>query len=237
AAEARSEFGHRARRRSADGPIHIPRGKQYWEPKSRGIFYTRTTGIWQTVWLEAAGASYLAAVRITPANDGTVRFEARLAQPGQNSSSGAPEFHVIVQRSNRAVASAMAAAEGPRATALAVVPDPKLWSPGDPQLYDVTFELRRGAAVLDRVSSYFGFRSVSAQGDRVMLNGRPTIPKMVLDQGYWPQSTLTPPSDEAIRYDIRMTKEMGFNGARKHQKLEDPRYLYWADHMGLLVSS
>src|SRR5437016_11935613 len=133
--------------------------------------------------------------------------------------------------------SAMAVAAGPRATALVAIADPKLWSPGDPQLYDVTFELRRGTAVLDRVTSYFGFRSVLVHGDRMLLNGRPTILKMVLDQGYWPQSTLTPPSDEAIQYDIRLTKEMGFNGVRKHQKLEDPRFLYWADRMGLLVSS
>jgi beta-galactosidase/beta-glucuronidase len=220
--------------RAEDPPTDrfIPRGKQYWEPKSRGIFYTRTSGIWQSVWLEAAGESYLERVRITPSNNGTVRFEARLARPGQ-----AVEFHATVQREKRTVASAMAVPVGPRATALVAIPDPRLWSPGDPQLYDVTFELRRGAAVLDRVTSYFGFRSVSVEGDRVLLNGRPTILKMVLDQGYWPQSTLTPPSDEAIQYDIRMTKEMGFNGARKHQKLEDPRYLYWADRMGLLVSS
>jgi len=225
--------------RAEDPPTdrYIPRGKQYWEPTSRGIFYTRTTGIWQTVWLEATGESYLQQVRITPANDGTVRFEARLAQPGQGLSSGEIEFHATVQRARRTVASAAAVAQGPRATALIAVPDPRLWSPGDPQLYDVTFELRRGAAVLDRVSSYFGFRSVTAESDRVLLNGRPTILKMVLDQGYWPQSTLTPPSDAAIQYDIRMTREMGFNGARKHQKLEDPRFLYWADHMGLLVSS
>jgi len=225
--------------RAEDPPTdrYIPRGKQYWEPKSRGIFYTRTTGIWQTVWLEATGDSYLHQVRITPSNDGTVRFEARVAQPGQGLAAEAVEFHAAVLKAKRAVASAMATAQGPRATALASVPDPRLWSTGDPQLYDVTFELRRGGVVLDRVTSYFGFRSLAVEGDRVLLNGRPTILKMILDQGYWPQSTLTPPSDEAIQYDIRLTKQMGFNGARKHQKLEDPRFLYWADHMGLLVSS
>jgi beta-galactosidase/beta-glucuronidase len=98
-------------------------------------------------------------------------------------------------------------------------------------------ELRRGGGVLDRVQTYFGIRSVIAESGRVLLNGNPFFLKMVLDQGYWPESILTPPTDEAIQYDIRMTKEMGFNGARKHQKLEDPRYLYWADHLGFLVSS
>ncbi len=223
--------------RAEDPPTdkYIARGKQYWEPKSRGIFYTRTSGIWQTVWLEAAGESYLQSVSITPSNDGTVRFEARVAR---SAAAGAPSFQVeVLGRDKRAIASASVTADGSRATALVAVAEPRLWSLADPHLYDVRFELRSGGAVLDRVSSYFGFRSVSIEGERVLLNGRPTILKMVLDQGYWPQSILTPPSDEAIQYDLRMTKEMGFNGARKHQKLEDPRYLYWADRMGLLVSS
>ena len=86
------------------------------------------------------------------------------------------------------------------------------------------------------MKSYFGFRTVEAKNGRVYLNGEPIYLKFVLDQGYWPESNLTPPSDEAIQYDIRMTKEMGFNGARKHQKVEDPRFLYWADKMGFLVS-
>lgn len=220
--------------RAEDPPTdrYIPRGKQYWEPKSRGIFYTRTTGIWQPVWLESVGESYLDRVRITPANDGAVTFEAGLMRPQSEL-----EFHAIVRDGQRTVASAMSVPEGPRGTASVFVRSPKLWSPATPNLYDVTFEIRKGSATLDRVQSYFGFRSVEVERNRVTLNGRPVYLKMVLDQGYWPESTLTPPSDEAIQYDIRLTKEMGFNGARKHQKLEDPRYLYWADKMGLLVSS
>ena len=220
--------------RAEDPPTdrYIPRGKQYWEPKSASIFYTRTSGIWQTVWLEAAGDSYLTRVNITPALDGTVRFDATIARP----SSGV-ELVAKVSYEGREVAQALARPDGPRANALAVVPDPKLWSPGRPRLYDVTFELRNGATVLDRVNSYFGFRSVTAENGHVLINGHPTFLKLVLDQGYWPDSILTPPSDDAIQYDIRMTKEMGFNGASKHQKLEDPRFLYWADKMGFLVSS
>jgi Glycosyl hydrolases family 2, TIM barrel domain len=87
------------------------------------------------------------------------------------------------------------------------------------------------------VNSYFGCRTVSAENGRIVLNGRPIYLKTVLDQGYWPDAILTPPSDEAIQYDIKMTKQMGFNGARKHQKIEDPRFLYWADRMGFLVSA
>ena len=220
--------------RAEDPPTDrtIPRGKQYWEPKSRGIFYQRTTGIWQTVWLEAVPQTRLEKVRITPSNDGTVRFEARLAGPETGL-----EAHAMVRWDKQVVAAGMSRADGARAAVVSGVTNPRLWSPAAPNLYDVTFELRRGAEALDRVSSYFGFRSVAAEGGRVVLNGRPLYIKMVLDQGYWPESNLTPPSDEAIQYDLRMTKAMGFNGARKHQKLEDPRYLYWADKMGLLVSS
>ncbi len=220
--------------RAEDPPTdrYIPRGKQYWEPKSRGIFYTRTTGIWQTVWLEATGESWLERVRITPSVDGLVQIDARVARPRPGL-----EFHAVITRDGRAVARAQAASDGPRVAAAARVGDPALWHPASPNLYDVTFELRQGDTMVDRVKSYFGFRSVDTGNGRVFLNGRPVYLKMVLDQGYWPDSTLTPPSDEAIQYDIRLTKEMGFNGARKHQKLEDPRFLYWADRMGLLVSS
>jgi hypothetical protein len=131
----------------------------------------------------------------------------------------------------------MAQVSGSAATVAAMIRDPLLWSPESPNLYEVTYELRRGSEVVDRVESYFGFRNVSVQDGKVLINGNPTYLKMVLDQGYWPESNLTPPSDEAIQEDIRLTKEMGFNGARKHQKVEDPRYYYWADKMGLLVSA
>jgi len=210
----------------------IPRGKQYWKLKSAEIFYTRTSGIWQTVWLEAAGESYLARVNITPSLDGAVRFDAVVARPAPGL-----EFVAKIHDGSTDVAQTSARADGPTASALALVAEPKRWRPADPQLYDVTFELRNGATVVDRVHSYFGFRSVTVENGRVLINGHPTFLKFVLDQGYWLESILTPPSDEAIQYDIRMTKEMGFNGARKHQKLEDPRYLYWADKMGFLVSS
>jgi len=220
--------------RAEDPPTdrYVPRGKQYWEPKSAGIFYTRTSGIWQSVWLEATGESYLTHVRITPSNDGVVRFDAAVGHAADGL-----EFVTKVRYEGVDAAQSVVRTEGPRATALMLVSDPKLWSPRRPRLYDVVFELRQGSTVLDRVTSYFGFRSVTTENGHVLVNGQPTFLKFVLDQGYWPESILTPPSDDAIQYDIRMTKEMGFNGARKHQKLEDPRFLYWADKMGFLVSS
>lgn len=211
---------------------YIPRGKQYWEPKSRSIFYTRTSGIWQPVWLEATGESYLENVRITPDNGGTVQFEGRIAREQSGLT-----LAVSISFGGTVLATGESRVSGRHVVAAASVLNPRLWSFGSPNLYDVVFELKKGDVAVDRVKSYFGFRSVAVERGHVTVNGRPVYLKMVLDQGYWPESILTPPTDAAIQYDIQMTKDMGFNGARKHQKLEDPRFLYWADRMGFLVSS
>ena len=211
---------------------YIPRGKQYWEPKSRSIFYTRTTGIWQTVWIEPVSASHLESVKITPNMDGVASIYAHIAGARTGLA-----LRTTVSFGGQPVVTTSVTADNPRVSTSVTVSDPKLWSPGSPNLYDVTFELVQSERVVDSVKSYLGFRSVWTGNGRVILNGRPIFLKMVLDQGYWPDGILTPPSDDAIQYDIKMTKDMGFNGARKHQKLEDPRYLYWADKLGLLVSS
>lgn len=220
--------------RAEDPPTDrsIPRGKQYWEPRSRSIFYTRTSGIWQTVWLEAVGDSYLDSFHITPSLDGMVRIEAVVARPQPE-----VEMRASITFNGQAVATASApVGAGGRSVVGMAVTDVRRWSVGSPNLYDVTFEVVKSGEVLDRVASYFGFRTVGTENGRVTLNGNPVTLKFVLDQGYWPESIMTPPTDEAIQLDIRMTKEMGFNGARKHQKLEDPRFLYWADKLGFLVS-
>ncbi len=110
------------------------------------------------------------------------------------------------------------------------------WSPERPNLYDLRVELvGANGSVIDRVDSYFGQRKIAVQGDKIFLNNNPYYQKLVLDQGYWQDSTITPPTDEAIKYDIEMAKRFGFNGARKHQKVEDPRWLYWCDKLGFLV--
>ena len=209
----------------------IPRGKQFWEEQSRGIFYTRTTGIWQPVWLEAVGDSYLRSVRIRPANDGRVEFDARIARPV-----GGCALRARIRFQDREVGSGEVNAAGDHVRLVLHVPSPRVWDIGRPNLYDVTFELRRENEVLDRVESYYGYRTIAVEQGRVLLNGHPIYLKMVLDQGYWPDAGLTPPTDQAIQDDIRLAREMGFNGARKHQKVEDPRYLYWADKAGFLVS-
>jgi len=220
--------------RAEDYPTdrYIPRGKQYWRPKSASIFYTRTTGIWQTVWLEAAGQTYLKKVRVTAdPYSGEARFTVRLNEPA-----GGLTFAAEVSFDGEEQAAGTVEVNSVRGELALTIPNPRTWRPGQPNLYDVAYELRRDGETLDRVQSYFGMRRIEVQQGRFLINRRPTELRTVLDQGYWPESVLTPPSDEAIRYDIEKSMEMGFNGARKHQKIEDPRYLYWADKLGFLVS-
>ena len=220
--------------RAEDPPTdrYIPRGKQYWELKSKGIFYTRTSGIWQPVWIEATGDSYLQSVRVTPSLDGQVKIEAEISH-------GQPDiaFRAIVRNAGTEIKSGNSEIRDERSLLSLAVTEPRLWTVNNPQLYDITFELRKNGEVVDRVESYFGFRKISTKDGQILLNDQRTYLKFVLDQGYWRDSILTPPTDEAIQSDIRVAKQMGFNGARKHQKLEDPRFLYWADKMGFLVSS
>jgi hypothetical protein len=176
--------------------------------------------------------SHLESVRITSTIDGSISFAVKVAYPGQSQ-----YVTIAIQDRGRTLASAMSLADGPVVQLSAHVSDPKLWSPDRPHLYDVRIELNGPGGRLDTVDSYFGIRSIGTQEGKVLLNGNPIYLKTVLDQGYWPQSNLTPPSDEAIIEDIRTTQELGFNGVRKHQKVEDPRFLYWADRMGLLVAA
>ena len=209
----------------------IPRGKQYWEARSKSIFYTRTSGIWQAVWLEATGENYLDHVHVVAGQDGIAHFKATLGH-------GLPEaltFEVLLHDGRQTI-TRDAKTELGLATLDVTVHDVQLWSPESPHLYDVTYRVLRGTEVLDEVQSYLGFRTIGVANDRVTVNGRPVYLKFVLDQGYWPESILTPPSMEAIKRDIALTQEMGFNGARVHQKVADPRFLYWADVKGLLVS-
>jgi beta-galactosidase/beta-glucuronidase len=212
--------------------LSIPRGKQYWEPRSRGIWYTRTSGIWQPMWLEAVPDLFLERVIIRPnIDEASVRVETRLSRfiPGVS-------FRVQVDFNGEFQASSETRCNGELSSVTIQLPAQRLWSPERPDLYNAVLELHQGDSLIDSVQSYFGQRKISTRDGRVFLNNRSYFLKMVLDQGYWPESILTPPTDDAIQYDIRMTKALGFNGVRKHQKVEDPRYLYWADKMGLLVS-
>ncbi len=223
-----------------------PRGKQYWLQPSEYVFYRGTTGIWQTVWLEPVAAASVLEAHVVPVlHDASVDVTVRVTRPAVGST-----LRVTIARDGGTVVrDTLLLTDADvrrrwRLTEHLSARDAKLlefqgvatWHPGNPRLYDLTLEVLDDAGrVLDRVSSYFGMRSVSTHDGHVLLNGRPIFQRLVLDQGFFPQSGYTAPSDDAIRADIELAQQLGFNGARKHQKIEDPRYLYWADRLGFLV--
>ena len=227
--------------------VTIPRGKQYWKEKSEGIFYTRTTGIWQTVWLEPVNRSRIDSLRLTPNVDvASVEVEVPIEgiEPGMNLRATVELDGEQVLEDTISVRSSLVErslpllrrGEAPDTPHLADWPGPALWSPEHPSLYDLRLELLDpDGEVLDRVESYFGMRKIEVKDGRVLLNDRPLYQRLVLDQGYFPEGILTAPTDEDLRRDVELAKEMGFNGARKHQKVEDPRWLFWADTLGFLV--
>jgi len=206
-----------------------PRGKQSWKLKPQGIRYTRTSGIWQTVWLEGVGRTHIKSFRMTPA------IEARALDLEFEVDGPQADWTIEAEASFNGERVATLTTEPAQARAALAIPNPRLWSPEEPNLYDITFTLRAGGEAVDRVRSYFGMRKISVGGNQLLLNNRPYFQRLVLDQGYWPDGILTAPSDQALRYDIEMAKRFGFNGARKHQKVEDPRWLYWADRLGFLL--
>lgn len=220
--------------------LEKPRGKQYWERDPKGIFYTRTTGIWQSVWLEAVSETHLVRCLITPMFDErAVRFEYVL------SCCRGTRLEIAVAFRGESAAKLSLAPESSKGAVSVRLdqialqkwnfPEELAWTPETPNLFDVTFSVYDGEGLQDRVRSYFGMRKVSVENGKFMLNNRPYYQKLVLDQGYWEQSLMTAPADDAFVRDIELIKAMGFNGVRKHQKVEDPRFLYHADQMGLLV--
>lgn len=215
-----------------------PRGKQYWDRGLMGCWYTPVSGIWQTVYLEAVGETHMRQIHITPDIDRHM-FTAEIAL--DRLPTDGLELRLDVSFEGKTCRTVTATVSD-RASRVPVDLDVRgaldtvrLWSPQSPALYDVVVTLTKGGEVVDRVKTYFGMRKVEVRDGRVYLNNCPIYQRLVLDQGYWPDSNITPPSDEAIRQDIEYTKAFGYNGARKHQKLEDPRYYYWADKLGLLV--
>ncbi|UZJ79370.1 glycoside hydrolase family 2 protein [Fictibacillus sp. KU28468] len=219
-----------------------PRGKQRWIDKNFGCWYVQSTGIWQTVWLEFLNQTSIHSVKITPDLDTeSVEFDYKLTNVQQDQKElslrtsitfdGQPvkEFSLKVDRENARM----------KVNLASEIHEWKVmqWSPQHPHLYDVEFTLYHGEQELDRVQSYFGMRKISIKNGNILLNNVPIYQKLLLDQGYWEDSHLTPPSEEAIILDIEKTFEMGFNGVRKHMKVEDQRFLYWADKKGLLVWS
>jgi beta-galactosidase/beta-glucuronidase len=229
--------------RAEDDPHDLakPRGKQDWQLHPHSIWYPRTTGIWQTVWLEQVPATSINRITFTPDLAGwevgigawlhgerrdDLRLSVRMHSRGSLLASDS--YQVIAGEVHRRIALSDPGVDDSR--------NELLWSPDSPNLINVQLELwgERGE-LIERAQSYTALRSSAVQGDRFVLNNRPYVLRMVLDQGYWPDTGMTAPDDEALKRDVQLAKRMGFNGVRKHQKIEDPRYLFWADSLGLAV--
>lgn len=220
----------------------IPRGKQTWKEEPESIWYTNSTGIWQSVWLENISHANIDTIYFTPdIDDGSVLMTVNLNNyqenhycfydikfNGDSIATGKwnvySEFNEIkVQLNQQNICRTGFHGGG------------WYWSPEHPNLFDVTLKLYEDDKVIDKVDSYFGMRKIHTEKGMTYLNNKPYYQKLVLDQGYWPESLMTAPSDESLKLDIQLAKKMGFNGCRKHQKVEDPRFLYWADKLGFLV--
>jgi hypothetical protein len=218
--------------------MHKPRGKQDWKRQGHGIWYPRTTGIWQSVWLERVAASHIDLLHWTPDFG---RFEIRLDT--RTILPGAHRLRVRLSLDGRDLVDDEYGVTGAMTRRVISLPDPGIddaraqfvWSPEHPQLIDATVTLLDAdGTAIDEVKSYTALRGVSTANGRFIMNGRSVILRLVLDQGYWREGVMTA-SDDELRRDVELTKSLGFNGVRKHQKIENPRFLYWADVLGLLV--
>ncbi|WP_432798877.1 glycoside hydrolase family 2 protein [Poriferisphaera sp. WC338] len=205
-----------------------PRGKQVLKPE--GIYYTAVSGIWQTVWLETVPNTYITSLKITPDFDNrTVNITTNT-----NSPAGDLTINITTAHDDSTISSY------PNAPVALSTKNCEAWSPDEPNLYDFTVELKQDGKVIDTVTSYFAQRKIHFQKDdgginRLYLNNEPLFQYGPLDQGWWPAGLFTAPTDEALRYDIEITKAMGFNMTRKHVKIEPARWYYHADKLGLLV--
>jgi beta-galactosidase/beta-glucuronidase len=209
------------------------RGKQ--QMPQEGIWYTPVSGIWQTVWLEAvSGEGFVKEVRMTPNIDqSTISVIPMLNAPKL------PEYNVKISVRDGDIEVGSGSTQADKESVIKL-DNPKLWSPDSPFLYEVSIQLmNKSGAVIDQVKSYFGMRKISLgieNGTQVlMLNNAPLFHYGTLDQGWWPDGLHTPPSDVAMKYDLEITKQLGFNTIRKHIKVEPDRWYYWCDKIGIMV--
>jgi len=231
--------------RAEDDPQDVskPRGKQDWQTDPHSIWYHRTTGIWQPVWLEAVPDVYVESLHWVPdVPSSSVRVAVRLsARPPRSAS-----VDITLSYQGAQLTTLALPISDERLDAVVPLPTQRngqayeemLWSPEHPRLLDATVVLHGGEQappVSDIVQSYVGLRSVAVDRGAFLLNDRPYYVRSVLSQGYWPQSHLASPSADALRAEVQLIKDLGFNAARVHQKIEDPRFLFWADRLGLLV--
>lgn len=214
----------------------VPRGKQSWTGEPFACWYRPNTGIWQSVWIDYFGDDCVSAYELTPDFDkcmitGEITTLRALAE----------EAELEISFRGKPVKKVRFSLDGKR-TRFAVklleqnaVDADYAWSPERPNLFDAAIRLYRRGRATDEAFTRFGFRKLTADGNRVLLNNAPLFQRLVLDQGYWSESGLTPPSAEALKRDIELAKLHGFNGARKHQKFEDPYFYYYAEELGFLV--
>ena len=206
-------------------------GKQCTALFSAGCSYTRVTGIWQTVWMEAVNEQALKNVFAIPDID----QQQLVVRPEFYNEDNNNTLTVEVKDGKKTVAKRTAQASN-QSTIVLPIKNAHLWSPEDPYLYDVKYTVKNAQGeVIDEVSSYMGMRKVHISGGYFYLNNKPYFQRLVLDQGYYPDGIWTAPSDEALRQDLEMSKAVGFNGARLHQKVFEERYYYWADKLGYLT--
>lgn len=228
--------------RATDDPLDTaqPRGKQDWRLEPHSIWYHRTSGIWQPVWLEVTGAVHVTLLHWTPdLTNRSVRLRVGL---NQRPPTGAM-VRCTLSFEGSAVADVVQTITAQNSTLVVTLPtlrngrtaEELLWTPETPRLIDAEVSVELAGVTLDNVRSYLGLRSATVSRGRFLLNDRPYYVRAVLQQGYWPQSHLASPHPGALRRDVELIKGLGFTAARVHQKIEDPRFLYWADRLGLLV--
>jgi len=207
-----------------------PAGKQSKRLHSYGVVYTRTTGIWQTVWLEAVSERYVESVHIVPNLDDSCFT----VTPTTRNAARGTIFRAVLIDADEEIASSEISAGG--GTSLTLTIDvPHSWSLSDPHIYGLRLELLEEEQVVDSVKSYAGLRKFHIEGNRFFLNNEPIFLRFVLDQGFYPDGIWTAPSDAELKADIERSKAVGFNGARLHQKVFEERFHYWADRLGYLT--
>lgn len=210
---------------------HQARGKQSELYASHGCDYTRTTGIWQTVWLEYVPQTYIRQTKIiTDDKNPSVSVSVELCGPIEGIQIRLTAFY-----EGNKMGTVSAVASGASTSLFLPLKELHLWEPGRGRLYDISYELLKDGAVLDHASGYFGIRTILLQDGKILLNHKPVFQRLVLDQGFYPDGVCTAPTDEALKRDIELSMAAGFNGARLHQKVFEERFLYWADRLGYLV--
>ncbi len=208
-----------------------PMGKQSDKQPPSGTRYTRTTGIWQTVWLEARPQKYIDQVFIVPNLDnGSFSVTPNFSEAGFGD-----KFEVVISSPDGKKVASVSAPAVNGAPLIVKIAHPHAWSPSDPFLYNLELILRPTSGASDLVKSYSGLRKFHIEGNKLFLNNKPIFLRMVLDQGFYPDGVWTAPTDEALKNDIQLSMAAGFNSARLHQKVFEPRFHYWADKLGYLT--